>query len=120
MRQRRAGRRKQQQRQRHAQQRAAAASERARAHLVAGGLAIVRRGCLGFDSQVLMILKFRGDELTCFAGMALRRGGEEHEWQQQPYDCRHLVCLVSSGGLHAFVCSEFETEKPGETKLQEA
>ena len=55
-----------------------------------------------------------------FRGMALRWGGEEHEWQQQPYDCRHLVCLVSSGGLHAFVCSEFETEKPGDQlELQE-
>ena len=39
-----AGRRQQQQRRWHAQQRAAAASERARAHLVAGGLAIVLCG----------------------------------------------------------------------------
>ena len=76
----------------------------------------MRRGCLGFDSQVLMILKFRGDELTCFAGVALSRGGRSTSGSSSHTTVDHLVCLVSSGGLHAFVCSEFETEKPGENE----
>ena len=39
------------------------ASERERTLLREDGLFALRRGGSGYDSQVLMILKFRGDEL---------------------------------------------------------
>ena len=58
--------------------------------------------------------------MTCFAGDGPQSGGRSTSGSSSHTTVDHLVCLVSSGGLHAFVCSEFETEKPGETKLQEA